>query len=297
MNRDDISCFYEVAACKGIRKASERLDMAPSAVSRQIARLESELDIKLFDRNSRSMTLTPAGEIYLNYVEGIRLGKQVVLEELDALKGLKTGHVRVHSIEGYAAELVAASVVGFRQRYPGISFELAIDGSDRIIAAVVAGKTDIGLALSPEPVASVECAIRIPAPLVAVMWPGHPLAGHASVSLAELVRHPIVLPPADTGIRHVLDAVCRIEKLRAAPVLVTTSVSAMKTFVVRRGGVAILARVSVLSELEAGVMVAVPLADPLLARTTIDICVLGRRKLSPAVGAYLRHLRGESQTP
>lgn len=291
MHSDELDCFYQVACCGGIRKASERLGLAPSVVSRQIARLEAALQIKLFDRNSRSMTLTPAGEIYLNYVESIRQGKQLVLEELDALKGLRKGHVRLRTIEGYAAELAATSIVGFRRKYSGITFELAMDGSDEIMAAIEAGHTDIGIALSPRAARGVECALRIPAPLCAVVWAGHPLAERESVSLAELNAYPMVLPAPDTGIRHLLDTVARVEKLELSPALVTSSISVMQAFVRGKGGVAILLSVSLHQSCEGEPVVGIPLSDPLLGRTTMDVCVLGRRRLTPAVSAYLRHLR------
>ncbi|MDX3907057.1 MAG: LysR family transcriptional regulator [Pigmentiphaga sp.] len=294
MHSDELDCFYQVALCGGIRKASERLDLAPSVVSRQIGRLEAELQIKLFDRNSRSMTLTAAGEVYLNYVESIRQSRQLALEELDALKGLRTGHVRIRTIEGYAAELAASTIVAFRREHPGITFELAMDGSDEIMAAVESGQADIGIALSPRAASGVECALRMPAPLCAVVWPGHPLAHRPSVSLAELLAYPMVLPAPDTGIRHLLDTVARIEKLQLAPALVTSSIAAMQAFVRGQGGVAILLSVSLHRQGEAEHVVGVPLADPLLGRTTLDICVLGRRRLAPAVNAYLRHLRGQA---
>ena len=292
---DDVNCFYQVAVCQGIRKAAERLDMAPSAVSRQIAKLERELQIKLFDRNSRSMTLTPAGQIYMQYVEGILQGKRLALQELDALKGLRTGHVRIRSIEGYAAELVASSVVTFRQSHPGITFDLSIDGSDEIIAAIETGQADIGLALSPRLSDSVECAIRIAAPLCAVVWPGHPLAGRSAVALAELQAYPMALPAPDTGIRHLLDTVSRMEKLVLAPAFVTSSIAATKSFVRQGGGVAILLGVSLHAE-PGDAVIGIPLSDPLLNLTSLDICVLGRRRLAPAVNAYLKHLRTLAET-
>jgi len=279
MHSDELDCFYQVALCGGIRKASERLDLAPSVVSRQVGRLESELQIKLFDRNSRNMTLTPAGQVYLNYVESLRQNRKLVLEELDALKGLRTGHVKLRTIEGYAAELAASTIATFRRQYPGITFELAMDGSDQIMAAIEAGRG--GIRIAP----------RLPAPLCAVVWPGHPLAGRSTVSMAELLAYPLALPPPDTGIRHLLDAVARVDKLELAPALVTSSIAAMQAFVRDQGGVAILLGVSLHQQGTGGQVVGVPLSDPLLGRTALEICVLGRRRLTPAVNAYLRHLR------
>ncbi|MBV8891425.1 MAG: LysR family transcriptional regulator, partial [Acidobacteria bacterium] len=63
--------FYETAHSRSIRAASERLHVSPSAISRQIAKLEHELRAPLFDRRAHGMSLTAAGEILRSEVEGI----------------------------------------------------------------------------------------------------------------------------------------------------------------------------------------------------------------------------------
>src|SRR6056297_1664758 len=112
--------FEQVARGGSIRKAAENLNIAESAISRSIAQLEYELDVELFDRASRGMVLTAAGEIYLRYARSALLDKERVKSELDSLKGLQSGQVRISSIEGLIADFVILRIADFRKQYPGI---------------------------------------------------------------------------------------------------------------------------------------------------------------------------------
>ncbi len=290
MNQADLASFYEVAICKGIRKAYERLGIAPSALSKHVSRLEADLGIKLLDRSSRGMILTPAGEICMHYAEDVLQGQKRVVSELEALKGLRNGHVKLHSTEGQI-DFVTESVASFQHRYPGVTFEIEVASTESTLIAVASGDTDIGLAFTPAPNDTLECALRIAAPLEAVVAPSHALASRKSVTLKELLTHPTVLPASDFGIRRMIDSICVAERLRLAPSVVTNSISAMKSFVRSQGGATILSHMSIHHELESGLLVSVPLSHPLLSKSCIDVCVLGRRRLPQAVSAYLRHLR------
>src|ERR1700676_4106979 len=116
--------FTAVARHGSIREAAEELHVAQSALSRQIQKMEKELGAPLFQRHARGV-------------------------ELQALKGLRRGTGNVHSIESLVPHLLPRVVARFSMRYPGINFEIIIDGSDRVVAAVREGRTDIGLAFYP----------------------------------------------------------------------------------------------------------------------------------------------------
>ena len=290
MNQADLASFYEVAVCKGIRRASERLDIAPSALSKHIKRLEGELGIKLLDRSSRGVVLTPAGEVCLHYAEEVLHGERRMLAELEALKDLRNGHVKLYSTEGQI-EFVTQTVAGFQQRYPGVTFEIVVAGTETTLAAVTSGDADLGLAFTPTPHDAIECALRIQAPLEAVMAPTHELARRKAISLREMMNHRTALPASDFGIRRLIDSICAGERLRVAPAMVTNSIAAMKNYARNQGGITILSHMSIHHELDAGDLVSIPLSHPILGKTCVDVCVLGRRRLPQAVSAYLQHMR------
>jgi len=288
---EDAKYFLEIYNAKGIRKAAERLNVSASILSRHITALERSLGVSLFERKSQGMALTPAGEVYARYVRDSLLEKRRLKSDLFELQGLKKGAVRVYSPEGYAVDLVTTTIVKFRSEHPGIRFQLVTGSSEQVLVAVQEGVADIGLAFTPGRVAGVDSALSINTPLLAVMSPRHPFATKKRLSLSEVVACALALPDERFGIRRLLDTMCGIEHLAADPALTTNSVAAMKNFARRDGGLALLPKIAVESEILAGSLIGVPLKNRTFNRTTIELCVLARRRLPLAVHAFLRELR------
>src|SRR5271169_4579654 len=99
MHATVLKYFIEVARCGSVRKASENLFVASSAVNRQILNLEDELGTELFDRMPGGMRLNLAGERLLKHVQSTLHDFQVMRTELDALKGERSGHVKLASMD------------------------------------------------------------------------------------------------------------------------------------------------------------------------------------------------------
>lgn len=114
--------FLEVVRCGSISEASLKLNVAPSAISRQIARLESELDTLLFERRARGMVPSAAGELLAVHARHMQLESERVGSDILALRGLQRGKVRLASSEGFAVDFLPAAITAFRRRYSGIHF-------------------------------------------------------------------------------------------------------------------------------------------------------------------------------
>jgi DNA-binding transcriptional LysR family regulator len=291
LNATDAKFFLEILSAKGVRKAAERLDVSSSILSRRLSALERSLGVRLFERKAQGMTLTAAGEIYAAYVRDALLEESRLRSDLSELQGLKKGVVRIYSPEGYAVELVSRTVVRFRDEHPGISFEVFTGSSERILVAVQEGVADIGLAFTPGQVAGVESAMSIGAPLLAVMAPGHPLAREKRLTLAQVVSCPLALPEERFGIRRLVDTMCTLERVAVSPAVTTNSVAAMKTFARQNGGLTLLPEMAVEQDILAGTLMGVPLKNRTFSRTTIELCVLARRRLPLAVHSFLRALK------
>lgn len=98
--------FLEVARCGSISEASIRLNVASSAVSRQISKLERELDAVLFERQARGMMLSEAGIRLAAYARKSQLEAEQVVLEITELQGLQRGHVRIACSEGFALDFL-----------------------------------------------------------------------------------------------------------------------------------------------------------------------------------------------
>lgn len=287
--------FTAVARCGSIREAAEELHVAQSALSRQIQKLEDELGAPLFQRHSRGVELTSAGEILLGYAQISQRQVERVRSEVDALKGLRRGVVHVYAIESLVPHLLPEVIARFNRRHPGIQFDVNIEGSDRVLAAVREGRTDIGLTFYPPADPELATAFKVRAPLLAVMSSQHPLAGRARVSIAECAAYPIATPMRNTGSGTLIDLACKAVGVHFKPVLQVNSIPLRVAFLRDGKGITFLPRFSAWDGLRSGELVGVPIRDRVVNTGTIDAVTHVSRQLPLAAEEFLRAVQGELQ--
>src|SRR5450830_1706333 len=178
--------FLEVVRRGSITEAALTLNVASSAISRQIARLEDELDTPLFERVSRGMKPNAAGELLAAHALRAQLETERIGNELLALKGLRRGEVKLASTEGFALDFLPTAIEFFRRRHSGIRFQLSVGSAGEVAQAIREGAVDIGLTFTMAPDRDIKVEYAQSAPILAVMHPSHPLAGRKQVVLSEL---------------------------------------------------------------------------------------------------------------
>lgn len=290
MDFTQLRYFHEVAQLGTIRKASDKLRVAPSALSRQIQQLEHQVGMPLFERHTRGMRLTDAGEIYALHAKLVMLDAERARSELAALRGLERGGVRLVVVEGLVSNYLMNAIGRFRRDHPDIQFELLVSGTADVVGAVRKGEADIGIAFNAKPDPQVEFLFQLDDEVRAVCHVDHPLTRQDHVALKDVFAYPVAMPVTSFGIRALVDEICRVQRLRAVPALVTNSIDALRSFAKAGHGVALITALSCQADAAAGALASVRLADPLLA-ASIDILVLGGRRLPLAVEAFLRTLR------
>jgi len=167
--------FLAVAATGSFTRAAAQCYVAQSALSEQIARLESEVGTQLFVRTSRTVRLTAAGEVLVPLAQRILADVETAQAELDALAGLRRGRLRLGLIQTSGGPLDLAAVLGdFHRRFAEIEFEVTSEPSAGMVTAVSAGTLDLAIVgLFPEDVpAGLERQLLSRDPLVAVVAPG-----------------------------------------------------------------------------------------------------------------------------
>jgi DNA-binding transcriptional LysR family regulator len=283
--------FFEVARCGSLTEASERLHVAASAISRQIAGLEQALGTVLFDRHPRGMVLNAAGEILATHARRASLDAERAVKEILALQGLRSGKVRISASEGFANEFLPPLIVAFRAQNEGIVFELNVEPPAQVSARVRDGEADIGLKFSRVPDKEIKVEYRQPAPVLALMRHDHPLARSRSVTLVSMSAYPMALPAPDTTVRQMIDAECSRQQLLMEAVLTSNNMTTLHNFVVHGGGISISGEVSVRHLVAAGVLVAVPIRDRGMGVRHIEVQTLAGRSLPKAVQSFLDYLK------
>lgn len=282
-----------VAEHGSFRAASESLHVAQSAVSRQIQSLELELGVKLFDRRPRGVTLTQAGDIVFRFVRSESQRFERVISEIDALQGLRRGLVTIASVESLVREVLPAAIDRFRQDYPGVTFSVQIEGSDRVVALVRDAQADIGLAYNVQPSDDLSTIRQVRTPLQAIMAPGHPLAGATSVPVSDIGSWPVALPPRWTGTRQVFDGACRDAGVTPQIAMETNSIELIHRFALFGHGIAFLSPLVCGVSVRRGDLVAVPIDNDAMNDGTIDAVALSMRELPLAADGFLHYLINE----
>jgi DNA-binding transcriptional LysR family regulator len=296
MSLTSLRYFNEVVRAGSIREAADRLHIAPSALSRQMRNLEVAFGLPLFERHARGVVPTSAGELYARYARAALLDEERITSEIDDLKGLRRGHVRICSVEGVVANGLTHAIATFRKRFQGVSMSLEITGTESVITAVRNGDADIGVAFTSSPEADIHRTMRLKDPLFAIMIAGYPAARQRRLSLSDTLQYPVAVPRRHFGIRTLLDTRCRTAQLTLNPTLETNSIEALRGFARSGCGITYLPRLTVKRELEAGQVVAVPLTDRELQQATVDVCVLKGRTLPTAAAGFLNHLHATLPT-
>lgn len=278
-----------------IRAAAEALHVAQSAVSRQLQSLEQKLDVQLIERRARGIAPTPAGELLYRYWRDASFHVERLRSEIDALKGLRRGNVRIATVESLTTGLLPDAIEKFRAQYPGITFEVMMSGSDGVAQAVRSGEAEMGLGLNLGSSPEFNVVHRVREPILAVMSPKHALATARTLSLSRLAGWPIALSMRRNGIRQLVEAAATAAGITIEPALVTNSVELQHRFARTGQGIAFLPRLPCLQSIKSGLLAAVQISDPALNSGTFDIITLAARKLPLAAEEFISIARQELQ--
>jgi DNA-binding transcriptional LysR family regulator len=184
--------FLETVRLGSIRRASETLHVAPSAVSRQVALLEENFGAPLFERHANGVRLTPAGELFARQARSTLRDLERLQSEIDDLQNLRRGLVRICSVEATLG-LVYSAIEEFGRTYPGISYEVEVAGAVRAVTALVREECDLAITFEPDPHKDVVELQAYRNPIVAIMHPAHPLASRRKLKLCDLANQRVVL--------------------------------------------------------------------------------------------------------
>lgn len=247
--------FLSVARFQSIRLAAERLRVSPSAISRQIVKLEHEFQEQLLERRAEGVCLTEAGRVVADHLAAIFSQIEIAKGEIADLRSLKAGSVSIATVEGITDPFLSAHITQFRQRYPGIHFRVRIRGRERVLEAVEQHLCDIGFVYDHFTHAAIETVGQWRQPLLALAPPSHPFADGRPVVLDDLVDLPCVLPDESFGIHHLLNrAFGKIHKQPSA-IIVADQFHFLIRHAIRNNAIIYLPLQAVLREVNEGQLV------------------------------------------
>lgn len=202
-----LRAFAEVVRQGGFSQAAKVLFAAQPTVSKAVRQLEDELGVPLLDRIGHRSQMTAAGEIVYRHALLMLAQRDGLMGELDDLRGLRRGSLRLGLPPLGASTLFAPLFAVYRARYPGIDIRLTEHGSKRLEDMLLEGEVELAGSLLPAKAGFEAQPVKLE-PLMAVLPQAHPLAGRRTVGLADLRDFPFILFESGFALNAVLDEAC-----------------------------------------------------------------------------------------
>jgi LysR family transcriptional activator of glutamate synthase operon len=282
--------FVEVAEREHVSEAAQHLHVAQSAISRQIANLEAELGVSLFEREGRNVKLTPIGKIFLKHtrtaIKAIDYAKRQVDEYLDPEKG----SIKIGFPTSLASHLLPTVISAFKEKYPNVSFHLRQGSYKFLIESVI--NRDIDLAfLGPVPlnIPEVEGTILFSESIFALLPISHPLATQKSILLNELRNDEFVLFPKGYILQEIAVDACKQAGFVPNISSEGEDLDAIKGLVSAGIGVTLLPD-STFHEAIPRFTVKIPIELPSVRRT-VGIIVSKKRELAPSEKVFYQFIK------
>ena len=279
-----LKTFLAVVQERSFSRAAAKVHRTQPAVSQAIRRLEAYLGEQLFDRSSKSGTLTDAGKMLQNYGQRlVRLAEETE-SAMRELRDLRRGRVLIGANEA-AIHTLLPLVARFRGRYADIAIDVRRVPARQIAVEVLQGSLDFG-ALTFHP--AEEGLLEVPIgsdELVLLVPPAHALATRRQVTMEELATEPVVAHNDPSPAR---ERVLRLFEQRHIPlkmVIALPSLDGIKRAVEMKLGVALLPRRCAIAEIASGRLVAIPVAGISRKRQVTLVCRRAHR--SHAADAFL----------
>lgn len=203
--------FMVVAQKRHFTQAAEELCIAQPALSQQIQALEHELHIALFERTSRHVRLTPAGEALVVLAQHLLAEADQIQVEMQAFAELKRGRVSIGVLQSLSAYRLSALLARFHTQFEGVEIVLREDVTEYLLEQLRVGHIDITLTHAigdifplgvTDPHIMTEAVLT--EEIVLVVAPHHPFAQRQSISPEELHNKPFVLFKPGSGLRQVM---------------------------------------------------------------------------------------------
>lgn len=278
-------------------QAAEELLIAQPALSQQIQALEREFGVLLFERTSRYMRLTPAGEALLPRAEQLLAEATSLQAEMQSFSDLKRGRLQLGLLQSLGTYWLSGFLARFHVHYPGIEIVLHEEVTETMIEQLEKRTLDLawmhridGIFPTTPPGKHVETLAVVTEPLVFAVAPQHRLVQQQPVMLSDVLTEEVVLFKPGSGLRQALLHCAQQAGIVPHVIFESSDISSIRALVSEGVGISIFPH-SVINAPGRGI-VALKCESPLPQRTIL-LAWDRRRSSLPAIQAFLEFFRGD----
>jgi DNA-binding transcriptional LysR family regulator len=261
--------FATVARSLSFSQAARALHLTQPAVSQQVAALERDLGVRLFDRSSRRVALTRAGAALLDRSNDLLRALADARRTVAAAEGRFEGTLRVAASLTVGTYVLPPALAGLATQYPKLRLDVRVENTNEVVASLLAGGADVGFVEGRAAEGGVVLEPLRDDELVVIGHPRHRFADVDVITLADLMGEPIVVREPGSGTREVAEDHLRRAGADPAALRIVaelTAIEAIKAAVEAGLGVSVISRSAIARELQLGTLVARRIAGVPMSR-------------------------------
>lgn len=213
MNLDSLKVFYVAANNNSFSQTAKDLYISQSSVSLQIKHLEEQWDCLLFERTTKKVSLTPAGEVLYRQVKKLLSVMKETENELQQLKGFVHGDLKVGASLTIGEHILPFILAEYNRQYPKVNMDLKVYNSEQIVEKLHKHEINLGFiesmlsypALKQVPFAEDE--------LIIIVSPFNKHIDSTKISVEELLHLPFIIREKGSGTRQVMEDALRKNKI------------------------------------------------------------------------------------
>ncbi len=239
MDFDQLNTFVEVAKLGSFSRAAEKVLRSQPAVSAQIRQLEQEYGHRLFDRTAKSVRLTPAGEVILDYARQLLALRHNSLRAVAERNGVPVGTLSIGANEGTFLYVLPKVFAKYHRMFPKIRISVYRNFTHKVIEKVEDGALDLGMVTLPVKSPSLHVIPLFKDKVLLMVGPGSPLFNKRSVTMEELAQQPLIIPKTGST-RKLIEKNLRPYRENLNITMELTSLTMIKRFVAAGFGVSLI---------------------------------------------------------
>ncbi|MBY0243342.1 MAG: LysR family transcriptional regulator [Burkholderiaceae bacterium] len=291
MNFDlaDLRAFVAVAELNSFRAAADAIHLSQPALSRRVEKLETALGVRLFERTTRSVSLTAVGRDFSRKARSLLDDLEDSLLSMQGVAASQQGEVVIACVPSAVYYFLPKVLRDFRAQHPRIRVRIIDDSANAALESVARGEADFGINFigTQEPEIAFETILK--EPFVVACHRSHPLAHAKQVRWAELANYDFMTVDKSSGNRLLVDLALANSDLRLGWCFEAKHVSTLLGLVEAGLGVAVVPRLS-MPQGEHATLAMVPLVEPAIERA-VGLVRRRGRELPPAARKLYEQVR------
>lgn len=296
MELRQLKTFQTVAKMLNFNRAAEILNYSQSAVSAQIKLLEEELGVSLFDRLGKSVRLTEAGHMMVQYSQKMLNIEKETLAKISGW-GEPHGSLSVRVPQSIATYLLPLVLSEFHTRFPKVGLDISSCAYNSLQYELKTGITDVAFLLADSiHFSELKVELLRIEPLVLVASPNHPLAKQPVMHICDLTGQSILLPKHDCSYKMIFEQILTEQKVDSATIIELNSIEAIKQCVIKEIGVAMIPMMAVAEEISNNKLTILPWSEDKL-ETGILMIWHKDKWLSPTLQAFMDMVKEVMKSP